>query len=58
MYERTMVPVRVISEAFGKTVFWDAENELIIISDVDLDIDSETEAATLSYIQEKIVKRL
>ena len=58
MYDRTMVPVRVISEAFGKTVFWDAENELIIISDVDLDIDSETEAATLSYIQEKIVKRL
>lgn len=58
MYERTMVPVRVISEAFGKTVFWDAENELIIISDEDLGIDSETEAATLSFIQEKIIKRL
>ncbi|MDY6313963.1 MAG: copper amine oxidase N-terminal domain-containing protein [Clostridia bacterium] len=58
MYDRTMVPVRVISEAFGKTVFWDAENELIVISDEDLGIDSETEAATLSFIQEKIIKRL
>lgn len=58
MYERTMVPVRVVSEAFGKNVFWDAENELIVISDEDLGIDSETESATLSYVLSRIIKRI
>ena len=32
IYGRTMVPVRAISEAFEKAVFWEGENELIIIS--------------------------
>ena len=44
VYDRTMVPVRAISEAFGKIVFWDGENELIVISDVDLELDSDEDA--------------
>lgn len=58
MFDRTMVPVRVVSEAFGKSVLWDGENELIIISDNDLALDSEAEVATFAYINEKIIKRL
>ena len=54
MYDRTMVPVRAISEAFGKVVFWDEENELIVISDEDLAIDSEEDSDVLYYIAKEI----
>ncbi len=54
MYDRTMVPVRAISEAFGKVVFWDEENELIVISDEDLGLDSEKDADVLYYIAKEI----
>ena len=58
MYERTMVPVRVVSEAFGKSVIWDEENQLIFIADSDITIDPEAETSTFAYIHEKILKRM
>ena len=58
MSDRTMVPVRVVSEAFGKTVFWDAANYLIIISDSDLGLDAEKDSASLAYIFDKIQDRI
>ncbi len=58
MYERTMVPVRVVSEAFGKSVIWDEENQLIFITDSDITIDPEAETSTFAYIHEKILKRM
>ena len=57
MYDRTMVPIRAISEAFDKVVFWDPEG-LIVISDEDLELDSETDAAVIDSIIDDIVKRI
>lgn len=57
MYDRTMVPIRAISEAFDKVVFWDPEG-LIVISDEDLELDSEADAAVIDSIIDDIVKRI
>ncbi|MBO5453779.1 MAG: copper amine oxidase N-terminal domain-containing protein [Clostridia bacterium] len=52
--DRTMVPVRAISEAFGKFVFWDEENELIVISNENLGLDSVEDEDVLYYIAREI----
>ncbi len=54
---RTMVPVRVISEAFGKSVLWDGENELVIISDEDLGIKPENDKDTFEDLCLQVLKR-
>ena len=38
--DRTLVPVRVISESLGAIVEWDAEEQLVSIMDVDIDLNS------------------
>lgn len=51
--ERTMVPVRVISEAFNKTVFWDGDRNLIVVYEgKTLDVAKET--ALLNKLDSKI----
>ncbi len=54
IYGRTMVPVRAISVAFEKAVFWEGENELIIISNEELNIDVENDMSILNYIAKEI----
>ena len=51
---RTRVPVRVISEAFGKTVLWEETNELIVISDGDLGLDVKADIDILDKVAEAI----
>ncbi|NLY20436.1 MAG: copper amine oxidase N-terminal domain-containing protein, partial [Tissierellia bacterium] len=38
--DRTLVPVRVISESLGAIVEWDAEEQLVSIMDVDIDLNN------------------
>lgn len=40
--ERTLVPVRAISESFGANVYWDAKNKAVYISIEDLSISCAT----------------
>lgn len=54
---RTMVPLRVVSEAFGKKVFWEAKG-LIIISDGDPVWDSVEDAEIIDGIIEAIKEYL
>ena len=56
MYDRTMVPIRVVSEAFGKTVFWDNDTRLIIISSEDLGLDSNSDKISINEIYNNIQK--
>lgn len=56
MYDRTMVPIRVVSEAFGKTVFWDNTNRLIVINSEDMGLDSTSDAISLAEITAQIQK--
>lgn len=53
MHDRTMVPLRVISESFGNHVFWD-DKGLIIISPEALDLDSERDAGVIDSMLEDI----
>ena len=53
MRDRTMVPLRVISETFGKHVFWDPKG-LIIISDEESPWDSVEDADIIDGIIEDI----
>lgn len=41
---RTMVPLRFVSEALGKSVFWDQENKLVIITGPDAPWQAERAA--------------
>lgn len=52
--ERTMVPVRVISEAFDKTVFWDGDNNLIIVYDNVIQLDVAAEKSYLSRLARRL----
>lgn len=51
---RTRVPVRVISETFGKNVFWDEFYELIIISDTDFGLNSDDDVEMIYTIVRKL----
>lgn len=52
--QRTFVPLRAISEAFGKQVFYD--RGLIIISDMKNIFDTEQDRRTLNQLIEKVNK--
>lgn len=49
---RTMVPVRFVAEALGKSVAWDASNRLVIITDVSApwDLNGKAEAEVTSDV--------
>ena len=54
---RTMVPVRVISEAFEKTVFWDEERELIGVYGNTANIDIASEDVYLDVLDAYLTQK-
>lgn len=53
MHDRTFVPVRAVSEAFGKEVFYD--RKLIIISDIEKIYNPQTDKFHIDNIISKVV---
>ncbi len=50
--DRTMVPVRVIAETLGKTVYWDENKELVIIGGSDLkSLNTEYDKYRMNHIK-------
>lgn len=52
--ERTMVPVRVVSEAFGMSVYWDEANSIIVITSTPVKIETSEDKGLLDEINVRI----
>lgn len=53
--DRTMVPVRVISESLGKTVYWDSNKKLVIVGDTHIkSLNEEYDKYRMKLISEKL----
>jgi len=56
IFDRTMLPLRAVAEAVGRQVFWDGRTQLIVISDVENFFDSDTEAALIDRVVDRILR--
>ena len=51
--DRTMLPMRAISELLGKHVFWD-DRGFVALSDIENLFNSETDAEIIDYLHSQI----